>query len=462
MKLNFFLVVTLIFSLHAQDKKYLIGSIKVKPKSISAMINSEFRRSYLKHNFYVSYDYSDLDLTQAAYEIVTLPVVLNVIAGVWHSNKSWYIPSMDEDLYYSLKKIKESFKLLYPRIAWDGELIPERLVKHSHTDSSSYETNRGSVGIMFSGGLDAMCASMNMYGLPQLLLVCHGSDVPLKNEAMWAQVRKKTATYAQQMGHDIAYIESNFFSLYKTKLNKEFGGDFLWRTLTSVTFGYGGIVAPILVLKGYPWLLIASSRTSAFPFGEGVHPLIDHKLCFAGISCFHHGGQWSRPEKMGEILRVCNRYDLPVPFMRTCWNKDPNGGNCGECVKCVRFYHNLLVEGEDPGNHGMPKTVQTMRQDLENMLHNGALFTGSKVWHWRCNQERYKMHRAEGKVYAPEIVAYLDWLCTIDFASYNRHSSSWVYDFSRKEELKKLWDESMDESLKKLHAFYQEHTHLPS
>lgn len=87
----------------------LIEGIKVARNRLSVAVNREFKRKYLKSDFFAEYD-PEILLEQYDYSVLSLPFLLNVITIVWISGETYYVDEMDTELYYSLLRIKKSFR----------------------------------------------------------------------------------------------------------------------------------------------------------------------------------------------------------------------------------------------------------------------------------------------------------------------------------------------------------------
>ena len=138
--------------------------------------NDEFSKQFITQNFYAQYDKS-IDLTQLDTTIVQIPFIMSIIPVVWVSNGTYTIDAMDKDLYYSLQEIKKTFRMFYPEQAWAGELVPKKLV--TNTIVPVKNSDKPSLGLLFSGGLDSVDTSMSYIDTKQLLVTVWGSDVPL-------------------------------------------------------------------------------------------------------------------------------------------------------------------------------------------------------------------------------------------------------------------------------------------
>lgn len=166
----------------------LIQSMHIDRNHLKISVNQNLKLRFLRDDFFAEYD-EDIDLNALDSSLVTMPFVLNVLPIVWISNRDYSIDSMDEDLYHSLEKIKKVYERLYPKTSWTGNLIPRKLVKNKPL--VSLKDSKDHIALLYSGGLDSLCASLMHMGQHQLLITAWGQwDVPLERGEIW-QVRKR-------------------------------------------------------------------------------------------------------------------------------------------------------------------------------------------------------------------------------------------------------------------------------
>ena len=70
------------------------------------MYPSNLPKNMLNNPLHLSYP-QGIDLQDLPPSIVDIPLITNVIPVIWLSGKEYTIEEMDEDLYYSLIKIKD-------------------------------------------------------------------------------------------------------------------------------------------------------------------------------------------------------------------------------------------------------------------------------------------------------------------------------------------------------------------
>jgi len=315
----------------------LIESLTIVNKNkIIVKANEQFSKQFVKEDFFAEYD-ETIDLTKLDESIVTIPFILNIVPVVWFCNKKYSLEVMDEDLYYSLQKIREIFRLFYPQHTWAGELVPKKLV--SNIPPSSSQQDEPILAILFTGGLDSVNASLSHIDTKQLLITAWGADVKVKAEQEWQRVFDQVKQFAHTYGPAHTFIKSNFREFVKTRyLYTKFSR---WWVRVSHGLSFTGLVAPLLVQKNIPTLLISSTFTVKHPDPHGVHPAIDNNISFAGKKVYHADGDKDRVQKIQNINALCTRKKLTLPCLRVCW-ADPLGGNCLTCETRTHQRENLV------------------------------------------------------------------------------------------------------------------------
>lgn len=180
--LLFFLMSNLcLFSQLAADKppiEDLIVSTTITKNKLEVIVHPEFKAQYLVSDFFVEYEDEDVDLTALDRSLVLMPFLCDVVTIVWISGKKYFIESLDEDLYHSFVRIKKVFQKLYPKTAWDGEIIPKKVVKNCEQCTLKDPCNQ--IALLYSAGLDSTASSFYHCDRKQLLITACGQwDIPL-------------------------------------------------------------------------------------------------------------------------------------------------------------------------------------------------------------------------------------------------------------------------------------------
>lgn len=379
----------------------LIDNVTVDKNEISIAINKEFRKKYLLADFFAKYD-ADIDLTSLDYSIQIMPFIMNVVSIVWISGHTYYIDSMDAELYASLEKIKEVFKRMYKKTRWTGKLIPRKLVKNSY----KYPKNEGTrIALLFSGGLDSTTSSFYHKDKKQLLVTVWGHwDLPLHDKKLWDIRKEQLCEFGALYGHENTFIKSNYYSFLNRPVLDHISDEISsWRIFTVEGIGWAGLVAPLMLLKGYPILYHASTVTWDFNYPAAANPFIDDNIKFSGVRLHHDLFDMNRIEKCEFIAHICKKEHLQKPFIRVCEEKIV--GNCCKCQKCVRTILEFAVIGENPRDYGFDGEVEKVLKKSKSFMAqhtNGA----TTVWHFKHIQEKLIELKNQGRP-VPEDIAWI-------------------------------------------------------
>ncbi len=402
---NIYLILIALGCSYAYGKKEsipLIEKVTVTKNTVSITVNKAFKRAYLKDDFYVSYE-KDIDLEQFDYSIVTLPFIMNVISLVWISGKEYHIDAMDREIHESLQRIKQIFKVMYPKTPWNGRLIPKKLIDHTPTAATTDET----MALLFSGGLDSTVSSLYHREKPQLLITAWGqSALPLNQPTLWGKIKRRVKRFAQKYGHSNAFLKSNYYYFLDfpklKKLSPEIAS---WRTDTIEDIGWAGLIAPILLSRGIKTLRIGASEHWDITIGSAASPYIDSSIRFAGIRIYHDLFSMSRFDKIAYMVDLCNRGIVEKPQLTIC-QKPNNVISCGSCEKCCLTLALLLGAQAHPQDYGFSLSPEQAAQRIQRHLRNKPSFMVTTLWEYTALQ----------KMIRNKPVAHLEWLKDIDLS----------------------------------------------
>ena len=403
----FFFFGFLIINCHiyAAEPENLIESIKIDSNKLSVIINKQFKAAYLKDNFWVEYE-SDINLNKLDNSIVIMPFVLNVVPMVWLSGKEYVIDCLDEDLYYSLKKIKAILQRIYPKTRFTGELITKKLVKNrfGHKINPLEQT-----ALLYSSGLDSTAASYAL--LQKQLLISIRSSYEIPNDANWIwEIRQKRfSEFAQQHGHINCYIKSNYIQFLNWNVLDNLSPEIhCWTTDVTEGMLMIGLAAPVLVSKGYPTLHMASTYTWYYPYPAAANPFIDDNLVFAGnFRLKHMHFDLSRIDKIALLVKRIEEKKCAIPYMKVCDCGD-GAYNCNNCGKCLGTIISLAALGENPQAYGFDIASDAIAPTAKKFL--AAKRTYWTRWNFLCLQKfiRQKLQNNEP---VPDTIC---WLARID------------------------------------------------
>ncbi len=382
----------------------LINEVIVKKNYIKVKINKGFKKKYLHSDFFARYD-DDIDLSKLDYSVQILPFISNVISIIWISGRTYYIDSLDEEFYNSMKIVKKIFKRMYPKTKWNGELIPRKLVKNTFTPQ--YEPDgKERTALLFSGGLDSVTSSLHHRDKKQLLVTLNGHwDLPLHDKELFRKRKKELQAWGKRFGYENTFIDSNYYEFLNRwvldRISPEISS---WRIFTVEGIGWAGVAAPVMALKGYQTLLHGSTITWEFNFPAAANPFIDDNIYFSGMRLKHDLFDMHRLGKCEYVAKVCEEEGLKRPYIRVCEERQRKNC-CWRCDKCIRTIMELYIAGEDPRDYGFNCNVDKILNKSERFLKDRSMWA-TTVWHFMHMQRSLRKQAAEGK----EIHPGLKWL----------------------------------------------------
>lgn len=328
---------------------------------------------------------------------------------------------MDKDLFESLNTVQKVFQAFYPTQKWTGKLVPRKLVDNSKKNKKS-----DTISVLFSHGLDAVYTSFHNRDKKQVLITIGGGDINLFRKSMWENVQKQCKNYAQKNGHTNAFVKSNFMTFRKYKHLNSLSPEIKnWFGETSQSLSYTGLAAPIAYLNGSPQLLIASTRTSDFPYPYGTHPIIDNNIAYGGITIDHDGPEVNRLDKIREIATIAKTHNLEKPMLRVCWGKDLNGGNCNTCEKCLRTIVELLVENQIPEDYGFKISLDEAIKHARKKSPGTDKLKPGLVWHWSCIKHAAQQTLAHNQAITNgNLKEFLVWISNLDLNKYKKEATN--------------------------------------
>lgn len=336
----------------------LIEQLIIKDNTLNVIPSQLFKSSYLRDNFFVSYDLHDVDLKTLPQSILIMPFLMNVLPIVWLSGLEWEVDELDEELFYSLIQIKTLFKYIYPNAPLSGKLHIKKLIKNVIDGSGDY-----SFMMPFSGGLDSVATSLTYKNEKQLLVLVREHQGFI-DDVQWVAAEKNVQAFAYDQKHDCAFVISNYQRSIKQM--REFSATPGLSRGTSHGLGWLGILAPLAVAKRCNRIKIASSITWNYPHQKILCPMIDDTLRCASITVMHDGFDLSRVDKMEHVA--------PALLNTTSWSiyvcqKSTNGKNCCSCEKCLRTIAALLaLNYVDLYHYGFDLSQDAAEASIEKLI----------------------------------------------------------------------------------------------
>lgn len=388
----------------------LISSISIKGQTITYRLNKEFHATYLRDNFFVTYQH-DINLMDLDYSIITMPLIMNTISIIWISGKEYYIESMDKNLYESLEIVHEIFKRFYPKTSWNGRLIPKKLIESAPTTKNL----SSQIAIPFSNGLDSVCTSIRYHDTPQLLMTVRGCpDTPLDSwNVNWQTTQKAISHFAKTHGHNVSYVHSNFHEFFDWDLLRNISPEITnWRMDTIEDLGWIGLAAPIVVAKNIQKLVLASNEDWSILHPGASCPLVIDTVSFKNVTITCDAFDMCRPEKNNCIATICTAHALEKPKMFVCEHVAAERKNCCKCQKCAITILSFLLINEDPKAYGFAIDRDDFLNHFKTEYFKENLYSPHRACWFKYAQlkAKEKLH-----TYDAELAAFFAWYITIDF-----------------------------------------------
>lgn len=337
----------------------LIKTRSIKNNSVCFYLSAEFSKQYVRRPLLLSYP-EEIDLNSLPPSIVDIPLITNVIAVIWFSGKEYTIEEMDEDLYYSLIKIKKFFERFFYTTSWAGELKPQRLVKNIPP------TTNLQAAALFTGGLDSTTTVLRHFD-EDLTLISF-------NDA-----HKTAIDFAKTHHFNVYTIYMNHYDFLKlTLLDKASSDISKWFWDTSMGLSWVGAAAPFLYAKGIPLLYIPSGFTwqsFIFPDGQTLQqpacPFIDENLAPMGLRVHHDIFTMTRTDKIQFISTFCAERNIAKPQLVVCNHhrrSNTSYGHCNKCVKCYLTMLDIVATGEKLQDYGFTLSEQEFISKFQSYM----------------------------------------------------------------------------------------------
>lgn len=316
----------------------LIRKKSITNNSVRFYVSAELSKKYVRQPLILSYP-QEIDLQTLPPSIVDIPLITNIIAVIWFSGKEYTIEEMDEDLYFSLIKIKEFFKRFFYNTSWEGELKPKRLIKNMLPTSDRQSA------ALFTGGLDSTTTVFRHFD-ENLTLISFNDP------------HKNAVDFAQKHHFNFYTIHVNYADFLKlTSLDKASLDISKWFWDTSMGLAWVGAAAPFLYAKGIQLLYIPSGFTwqsFMFPDGQTLHqpacPLIDENLSPMGLRVQHDIFTMTRTDKIQFISTFCAEKKIAKPQLVVCNHHARSNTSylpCNRCTKCYLTMLDIVAIGEN-------------------------------------------------------------------------------------------------------------------
>jgi len=392
-----------------QKQFSLIDSIQVSKTKIIIKPAAHFRDKFLiVDTFFIEYE-DDVNIENLDESILILPFLLNVMTIIWISGEKYTINRMDRQLYQSLKKVKKAVGLLYPNTQWDGELVPQVLVdNHVQLNDDNY------VAMLFSHGLDSICASFRNFEKKQHFITAWGHyDTPLHNQDRWQQRRQAVQDFAERYNRRTSFLQSNYHNIFNREFLDHISPEITnWRLMCVEGLGWIGLSIPIMMSKGLKTLYIGSSLTWESPYPHFANAVVDEAVRCAGVNVVHDSFDLSRGHKCDFISNFIKQRDFAPPQVFVCARKQ-DGSNCSRCIKCLQTMLGFYIAGVDYTSYGFDLSTEDMKKLIKEQFLAKSL-SRFKIYHFMGMQKLIREKLARGE----KIDVFACWFYRLDLEDY--------------------------------------------
>jgi hypothetical protein len=223
---------------------------------------------------------------------------------------------------------------------WQPETF-RRIAIHA-LPSPSQTRISNAVACFFSAGVDSFYTLLKHSDEVTTLLLVHGFDIGLENEAMSAKVSATVRRIAARLNKKVIEIHTNVRAFSASRLR--------WGMYHGSVLAAVGLMLAPLVSKIY----IPATHTYADLLPWGSHPLVDPLWSSEQVSFVHDGCEATRVEKVAAI----SKSDVAMSTLRVCWRNPGGEYNCGRCDKCLRTMVNLHLASALGRCSTLPSTLE--------------------------------------------------------------------------------------------------------
>lgn len=360
------------------------------------------------------YEIDGHDLTAFSEETLAVPFILNIAPVVWLSGRQLHIATMDETLSQALVRLRSCFRDYFPEVAWEGEIIPNKIVSHRPIATSTVSRP----ALLFSGGLDSVTSLYRHLSEKPLLISIHGADIQLRDYVSWKVFSDLAYRYGKENGLQNEFVRSNMLDfLNQHLLGKMANTEISWWGNIQHGMSLAGLAFPVCDFHNCPTLLIASSLWKE-PQGEPLvrwasAPEVIDLIRYRSMTA-QDDNQVSRQEKI-EYLKCLGQEKSIYPRLRVCF-KSKVSINCGHCEKCLRTVAGMLIAGiENLALYSFPEPIELYFQRLKNMFESRTVRMGQyNVLAWNDMKARLP-DRRDDLSSSPVVAELREWIRGFNF-----------------------------------------------
>src|SRR5699024_3401524 len=121
------------------------------------------------------------DISYVPESILVIPLLANICPIAWITDSVIYCDQVDKKFLESLTVVRDSFRKMYPKHRWEGELITDSLVNNQ----KYFGTNQSRSALFFSGGVDSLASYIQTRFEKPSLIAVWGADISVDNIEGW-------------------------------------------------------------------------------------------------------------------------------------------------------------------------------------------------------------------------------------------------------------------------------------
>ena len=376
------------------------------------------RRYFISPSFEVQYD-AEITCDDS---IGNIPIVSTIMPLAWLNGVNICVKSIDVDYYNGIEKIKEDYRILYPKGSFNSRLIADEQIDNSRNPLLN------KYALLFSGGVDSTYSLAFNYDLTPELIMIFGADMALSNLEEIEKVKRWYSNFAYENDLDIHFITTNAReNIDMWRITHDFHGvlgSHYWGRIAVGLF-HAGHTAP-LSMGRFDHLIVAASNFVRRDLDDplqnphGSIPVIDEKITWANVN-IKHDGVMHRQDKILPLVEFSRNHSVKL---KVCLERVSE--NCNACHKCLRSIFSLLVVGEDPNDYGF-NVGQATLEFMKAKLMDGSL-SGDIDWYWRRMQSDMPDDVDE---VVPGLGEFCSWLRSFDLNNAKRDAVGdwrhWMY-----------------------------------
>ncbi|ELZ22487.1 hypothetical protein C475_18283 [Halosimplex carlsbadense 2-9-1] len=416
----------------AESPVVSVDSVTADGPRIEATVSysDELRPFFDDSPFYAEYGVDVSDLPES---ILTIPVLAHVCPVAWAAGADVRVPVADRRFLDSLETVGRALSEMYPFVE-GGRVFVERAPEWDEqvtTGSAGSEAlaagdpaGADGTGMLFTGGVDSLATYVRHREANPTLINVRGWLVGVDDDERWAHTRRRIADYADRLGTDARFVESNMLEFLDTAMldaHYKARHDGAWYSAVGCGLGLTGLCAPLAVAEGMERLYLAATHWEGFPTAErfeywdggaipwGSDPAIDDEIAWSGTTVVHDAFEITRQERVEVLADYLGEHAPDLP-LRAC-EASATGSNCDRCEKCARTALGLALAGRDPNDHGFDVDAATFERARREIEAGNWLVDFHILAYWLDLQAAVD---PDASYPLAGVDAFADWLATAD------------------------------------------------